>query len=159
MYKFFTLLLITIFIQNCSLNKVIKRHGVPNLEKKSTQIILNETNKNDVLNLLGPPSTYSLGKNDTLIYIERATSSSQLKKLGGKKLLVNNVLVIELDNRGLTTKKDFYDKEDMQKIDFTKKTTQKKYSDKDFVYDFLSNMRKKINDPLGKKRALNKPTD
>ena len=159
MYKFFTLLLITIFIQNCSLNKVIKRHGVPNLEKKSTQIILNETNKNDVLILLGPPSTYSIGKNDTFIYIERATSSSQLKKLGGKKLLVNNVLVIELNNRGLTIKKDFYDKEDMQKIDFSKKTTQKKYSNKDFVYNFLSNMRKKINDPLGKKRALNKPTD
>ena len=44
----------------------------------------------------------------------------------------------------------------MQKIDFTKKTTQRIYSNTDFVYDFLSNIRKKINDPLGKKRSLKK---
>ena len=159
MNKFFALLIVTILIQNCSLNKVIKRHGVPNLEKKSTEIILNETNKNDIFELLGPPSTYSLGKNDTFIYIERATSSSKLTKLGGKKLLINNVLVLELDNRGIAAKKEFFDKDDMQKIDFTKKTTQKKYSDKDFVYRFLSNMRKKINDPLGKKRSSSKPSE
>ena len=154
MYKFFALLLITIFIQNCSLNKVIKRHGVQNLEKKSQKIILNETNRNDIFKILGPPSTYSLNNKDTLIYIERSTSSSKLTKLGGKKLLVNNVLVLELDKKGIASKKDFFDKEDMQEIDFTKKTTQKDYKDKDFVYNFLSNIRKKINDPLGKKRSL-----
>ena len=151
MYKFFTLLLITIFIQNCSLNKVIKRHGVQNLEKKSKNIILNQTNKNDIIKLLGPPSTYSLGDIDTLIYIERSTSSSKLLKLGGKKLLTNNVLVVEINSRGLAINKSFLDKEDMNNIDFTKKITQKRYSDNDFVYNFLSSIRKKINDPLGKK--------
>ena len=154
MFKFIFILLISIFIQNCSLNKVIKRHGVQNLEKKSQKIILNETNRNDIFKILGPPSTYSLNNKDTLIYIERSTSSSKLTKLGGKKLLVNNVLVLELDKKGIASKKDFFDKEDMQEIDFTKKTTQKDYKDKDFVYNFLSNIRKKINDPLGKKRSL-----
>jgi outer membrane protein assembly factor BamE (lipoprotein component of BamABCDE complex) len=156
MFKFIIIFLISIFIQNCSLNKVIKRHGVQNLEKKSEKIILYKTNKNDILEILGPPSSYSLGANDTFIYIERSTSSSKLSRLGGKKLLVNNVLVLELDDRGLTSKKEFFDKEDMQKIDFTKKTTQKEYSNRDFVYNFLSNIRKKINDPLGKKRSLKK---
>ena len=63
-------------------------------------------------------------------------------------------MVLELDKKGIASKKDFFDKEDMQEIDFTKKTTQKDYKDKDFVYNFLSNIRKKINDPLGKKRSL-----
>jgi len=95
-----------------------------------------------------------LGSVQTFIYIERSTSSSKVTRLGGNKLISNNVLVIEIDNRGLVTKKEFLNKEDMKKINFTKKTTQKKYSDKDFVYDFLSSIRKKINDPLGKKGSL-----
>ena len=151
MYKLLIIFIISIFIQNCSLNKVVNRHGVQNLEKKSEKIILNQTNKNDIIKLLGPPSTYSLGDIDTLIYIERSTSSSKLTKLGGKKLLTNNVLVVEINNRGLAVNKSFLDKEDMNKIDFSKKITQKRYSDNDFVYNFLSSIRKKINDPLGKK--------
>ena len=154
MYKFLVILFISLFIQNCSLNKVVKRHGVQNLEKKSKKIILNQTNKNDIFDLLGPPSTYSLGDIDTLIYIERSTSSSRLTKLGGKKLLMNNVLVLEINTRGLAVNKTFLDKEDMKNIDFTKKTTQIVYTDKDFVYDFLSSIRKKINDPLGKKAVI-----
>ena len=154
MSKFIIIFIALLFIQNCTLNKVVKRHGVQNLEKKSKKIILKQTNKNDVFKLLGPPSTYSLGSVQTLIYIERSTSSSKVTRLGGNKLISNNVLVIEIDNRGLVTKKEFLNKEDMKKINFTKKTTQKKYSDKDFVYDFLSSIRKKINDPLGKKGSL-----
>ena len=154
MGKFIYILILTIFIQNCTLNKVVKRHGVQNLESKSKRIILNKTNKNDIISLLGPPSTYSFGNTDTLIYIERSTSSSKLLKLGGTKLLKNNVLVLELNTRGLTVKKDFFDKNDMQLINFTKKVTEKKYSDKDFVYNFLASVRKKINDPLGKKGTL-----
>ena len=154
MFKFIFILLISIFIQNCSLNKVVKRHGVQNLEKKSKKIVLNQTNKNDIFELLGPPSTYSLGSIETLIYIERSTSSSRLSKLGGKKLLKNNVLVVEINNRGIATKKKFLNKEDMNAINFSKKTTEIKYANKDFIYDFLSSVRKKINDPLGKKSTI-----
>ena len=154
MNKFVFIIVISILIQNCSLNKVVKRHGVQNLEKKSKKIVLNQTNKNDILELLGPPSTYSLGAIETLIYIERSTSSSKISKLGGKKLLKNNVLVVEVNNRGIATKKKFLDKEDMKEINFSKKTTDIKYADKDFIYDFLSSLRKKINDPLGKKATI-----
>ena len=154
MNKFLFILVLSLFIHNCSLNKVVKRHGVQNLEKKSKKIVLNQTNKNDIIKLLGPPSTYSLGSIDTLIYIERSTSSSKLIKLGKEKLLKNNVLVLEINNKGLTIKKKLYDKEDMNKINFTKKTTDVKYAEKDFVYDFLSSVRKKINDPLGQKGVI-----
>jgi len=154
MNKLIFIIVISILIQNCSLNKVVKRHGVQNLEKKSKKIVLNQTNKNDIFELLGPPSTYSLGSIETLIYIERSTSSSRLSKLGGKKLLKNNVLVVEINNRGIATKKNFLNKDDMNAIDFSKKTTEIKYADKDFIYDFLSSVRKKINDPLGKKSSI-----
>ena len=154
MNKFVFIIVISILIQNCSLNKVVKRHGVQNLEKKRKKIVLNQTNKNDIFELLGPPSTYSLGAVETLIYIERSTSSSKISKLGGKKLLKNNVLVVEVNDRGIATNKKFLNKEDMKEINFSKKTTDIKYADKDFIYDFLSSLRKKINDPLGKKATI-----
>ena len=64
-------------------------------------------------------------------------------------LIVNNVLVLEIDERGLLAKIDFYDIEDMKKINFDKDNTQMSYGKKSFVYDFLASIRQKINDPLG----------
>ena len=102
--------------------------------------------------MLGPPSTTSTFDNDVWIYIERKNSRSSIIKLGKKKLIVNNVLILEIDNKGLLVKKDFYNKKDMNKITFTDKDTQITYSKRSFVYDFLSSMRQKIQDPLGKKK-------
>ena len=143
--------------QNCSLEKVIKRHGINNLEKKVSKLEIGQTNKNNIFEILGPPSTKSLIDENILIYIERATSSSKLTKLGGKTLITNNVLLLKLDSRGLLIQKDFFDKNDLKKIDFSKNITDKNYSDdKDVVYNVLSSLRQKINDPLGKKRAISK---
>ena len=134
------------------MNKVVLHHGVHNLEKKQTKIQINQSNSNDIIQLIGPPSTKSSFDNDVLIYIERKTSSSKLTKLGKKKLLVNNVLVLEIDNRGILVDKKFYDKEDMQKLVFDKYETTVKYSKTSFIYNFLYSLRQKIDDPLGKKR-------
>ena len=79
------------------MNKVVLHHGVHNLEKKQTKLLINQSNRNDILQLIGPPSTKSSFDNDVFIYIERKTSSSKLSKLGKKKLMVNNVLVLEID--------------------------------------------------------------
>ena len=130
-------------------------HGVHNLEKKQTKLRINYTNKNDIIKVIGPPSTQSTFDNDIYIYIERKTSSSSLTKLGKKKLLINNVLVLELDNSGVLLSKKFYNKDDMQKIEFDEKITSVNYSKKSFIYSFLSSMRQKIDDPLGKKRIKN----
>jgi len=128
---------------------------VHNLNKKQMKLIINKTNKNDIVKLIGPPSTKSSFDNDVYIYIERKTSSSKLSKLGKKELLMNNVLVLEIDRKGILMSKKFYNKDDMQDIDFDKNFTAVNYSQKSFIYNFLSSLRQKIDDPLGKKRIKN----
>ena len=88
-----------------------------------------------------------------MIYIERNTSTSRLSKLGKKKLLVNNTLVLELDNRGLLVEKVFLNKDDMKDLKFSEDFTQMSMTKKSFVYEFLGSVRSKINDPLGKKKT------
>ena len=97
--KFLKYFIIFIFISNCALNKVVKHHGVHILDKKQQKLVLNSTNKNDITNLLGPPSTKSTFDNDVWIYVERKTSKSSLLTLGSNVLIVNNVLVLEINNR------------------------------------------------------------
>ena len=121
------------------------------LDKKNGKLVLNHSNKNDILTLLGEPSTKSTFDNDVWIYIERKTSKGAIYKLGKEKLLVNNVLVLEINDMGLLTSKKFYDKKKMNDIEFVKNSTDTVYSKRSFVYDFLSSMRQKINDPLGKR--------
>jgi len=151
MSKIFIIFLF-LFISNCKFNKVINHHGVHFLEKKENTLELNITNKNDILRILGPPSTVSSFDNDVWIYIERKNTKSSLIKLGKKKTMVNNVLILEISSNGLLVKKDFLDINDMKKIKFSKKTTEIAYSKNSFVYDFLSSMRQKVNDPLGKRK-------
>ena len=149
------ILFILLFITNCTLDKVVIHHGVHNLEKKQVKLRINETNKNDIIELIGPPSTKSSFDNDVYIYIERKTSSSKLRKLGKKKLLVSNVLVLEINERGTLIEKQFYNIDDMKKIKFDENETEILYSKRSFIYNFLSSLRQKIDDPLGKKRIKN----
>ena len=134
-------------ISNCSLNLVDDHHGVYFLEKKVKKIEVNSTNKNDLIKILGEPSTKSSFDNDVWIYIERKITNTHF--FGKRELVVNNVLVLEIDDLGLLAKIDFYDIEDMNKLSFDKDSTQMTYNKRSFVYDFLASMRQKINDPLG----------
>ena len=149
------LVLTFLFLASCSLNKVVQHHGVHNLEKKQTKLKVNFTNTNDIIKIIGPPSTKNTFDNDVYIYIERKTSSSKLTKLGKKKLLTNNVLVLEIDNTGVLLSKKFYDINDMNKMKFDETQTGIIYSQKSFIYNFLSSVRQKVDDPLGKKRIKN----
>ena len=142
-------------LTQCSLNKVVLHHGVHNLEKKQTKLKVNFSNKNDIISLIGPPSTKSSFDTDVYIYLERKTSSSKLTKLGKKKLLTNNVLVLEINKDGILQKKNFYNIDDMKQIKFDENVTAVNYSKRSFVYSFLSSLRQKIDDPLGKKRIKN----
>ena len=146
------LIIIFLFISNCSLNKAVETHGVNLLEKKQEKLIIKTTNKNDIITILGPPSTKSSFDNDIWIYIERKTTTNHFFKLTKEKIMVNNVLVLEINNFGLLVKKEFYNKEKMNDLDFSKEKTETIASKKSFVYDFLSSMRQKLNDPLGKRK-------
>ena len=150
--KFIRLLIILIFITSCSLNKVIKKHGVRNLEEKQAKLIIEKTNKNDIRKILGPPSTKSTFDNDVWIFIEREITNEKLIKLGKEKLITNNVLILEINSNGQLIDKKFYDMNDMNEIKLSSMKTENKYGKKSFVYDFLSSMRQKINDPLGKRK-------
>jgi outer membrane protein assembly factor BamE (lipoprotein component of BamABCDE complex) len=149
------LLLSIIFLSSCSLNKVILHHGVNNLEQKQQKLKIEYSNKNDIIKLIGPPSTQSVFDNEVFIYIERKTSSSKLLKLGKKELIRNDVLILELNNKGILISKNFYNKNDMNQLAFDNEITGINYSKKSFIYNFLSSVRKKIDDPLGKKRIKN----
>tara|TARA_Y100000591_G_C21437501_1_gene499855 strand:+ start:100 stop:570 length:471 start_codon:yes stop_codon:yes gene_type:complete len=153
--KLLYITIIIFFLNNCTLNKVVLHHGVHNLEKKQSKLKVNYTNKNDIIKLIGPPSTKSSFDNDIYIYIERKTSSSKLTKLGKKEILKNNVLVLELDNKGILLSKKFYDIDDMNSLKFDESQTSVNYQKKSFIYNFLSSVRQKIDDPLGKKRIKN----
>ena len=151
--KFFINLFLFFFlITSCSFNKVIKKHGVRNLEEKQAKLIIQKTNKNDIQQILGPPSTKSTFDNDIWIYIEREITNEKLIKLGKEKLLTNNVLILEISTQGQLMNKQFYDMNDMNEIKLSSLKTENKYGKKSFVYDFLSSMRQKINDPLGKRK-------
>lgn len=141
------------FISNCSLNKVVKHHGVHFLEKKQVKLQVNVSNKNDSRKLLGPPSTTSTFDNDMWIYIERKTSSSQIRTLGRTKLMVNNVLFLEFNDRGLLVKKEFYNKDNMNKIKISEGETAVIDRKNTFMQSVLSTLKRKINDPLGKRSA------
>ena len=149
------LILSFFLISNCNLNKVIYHHGVHNLEKKQSKLKINETNKNDIIKLIGPPSSKSTFDNDVFIYIETKKSGTKITNLGKRKLLVNNVLILEIDSRGLLLNKKFYNKDDMNKIKFDKEITSNTYTKRSFIYNFMYSLRQKIDDPLGKKRIKN----
>ena len=149
------LFLILIFISNCSLNKAVQHHGVHNLQKKQEKLKINISNKNDVLKIIGPPSVKNTFENDIYIYIERKTSSSRLTRLGKKILLVNNVLILDINNKGILVKKEFFNKDDMNNLNFDKTETKADHSKKSFVYNFFYTLRQRIDDPKGIKRTKN----
>ena len=121
-------------------------HGVFFLDKKEKKIIVQTSNKNDVINTLGEPSTKSTFDNDMWIYIERKISNTHF--FGKRKLITNNVLILEINELGIVSKKNFIDINKMRDIKFDKDRTAS-LEKRDFIYKFLSSLRQKVNDPMG----------
>ena len=155
MNKLLYIILISLIVSNCSFKPVVKHHGVPFLEKKQNLLIVNKSNINDIKTILGTPSTKSKFDNDLWIYIESKQTQSSIRKLGKMKIFKNDVLVLEIDNYGILKKKIFYNKNDMENLKMVEGTTKSGVQKNSFIYDFMSSMRQKINDPLSK-RAKNR---
>ena len=147
------LIILTIFLTSCKLNKIVNHHGIHNLELKSEELTINKSNINEINKLLGPPSSTSYFDNKVLVYLERKTSNSKILKLGKKKLLANNVLLLEVNNKGMLINKEFLNKDDLKKYEFSNKVSDKSLGRQSFIYRALSGIRTKLNDPLGKKRG------
>ena len=140
----FLLLTISLFIISCSQKDVIKTHGIAYLDKREKLIIVNKTNKNDILMLLGQPSTRGMDDKNLWIYIERTNVKGAIFKLGKNHLLKNNVLVLEFNSYGILSRKEFYDKEKMNKLTFAKNETENEIMKENFIYSFLSSVRQKM---------------
>ena len=126
--------------QSTSTHKI----GIAYLKKREKLIIVNETNKNDVVSILGQPSTKGMTDNNVWIYIERTMTRGKLLKLGRNYLKKNNVLVLEFDKYGVVIEKEFYNKDKMQKLTFAKEITENEIRKENFIYSFLSSVRQKM---------------
>ena len=153
MKYFFFYFIIILFLTNCTLERVVRHHGVHFLDKKHTKLEVSESNLNDVKKLLGPPSTENAFNNDIWVYIERKTTVSDIKTLGRKKLIVNNVLILEFDKRGMLINKKFYDKNNLNKLEIAKNETTTIGKKKQFLESIMQTLNRKINDPRGVKSA------
>ena len=146
MIKLFYIIFIILIATSCSLKPVDKYHGVAFLEKKQEKLLINKSNKNDIFKILGAPSTESVLEDDLWIYIENRKSKSSLLKLGKEIVLTSNVLVLEIDNKGILKNKKFYNIDDQNELSFNKNETM--MSDKDsFVYGIISSLKQKIDSP------------
>ena len=72
------------------------------------------------------------------------------------KISKNDILILQLDNYGILVKKDFYNKDSMKNIKIDESTTEAAFKRNSFIYDFMSSMRQKINDPLGQRAKKRK---
>ena len=135
---------ILIFNTSCQRNEVIKTHGISYLEKRSKLITVKQSNKNDTIKIFGQPSTKGMTNDNVWIYIERTQSKGSLFKLGRNYLKKNNVLVLEFDKYGILTEKEFYDKDKMKRVSFAKDITENEIRKENFIYSFLSSIRKKM---------------
>ena len=145
MKKIFILIIINIiFITGCKQNQVLKTHGVAYLNKREKLLILNETNKNDTISILGQPSTKGMVDDNLWIYIERTRTRGKLLNFGRNYLAKNNVLILEFDKYGILEKKEFYNKENMKKVNFTKQITENELRKENFIESFLASVRQKM---------------
>ena len=139
-------------ITSCYTNKVVNNHGTLSLEKKLDKISLNISNINDVITVLGPPSTKSTFDDNIWMYIERKKANQSIFMLGKKKVIKNNVLLVQFNNQGMLINKEFYNINDLKKINFDKDITEKAYDKKTFISNIFSSFREKINAPVKKRK-------
>ena len=130
---------------------MIDHHGVHFLDKKNKKIHISQSNKSHILSVLGSPSTKSTFDNDVWIYIERNSTHKAFYSFGNKKILTNNVLILEIGKNGFLKNKIFLDINNMNEINISEQLTTMTLTKNKFIYDFLRSLRQKINDPLGKK--------
>ena len=138
LYSIFLILL------GCQLQEPAKNHGILFLDNRSEKLTINKSNKNDVIEILGQPHSKTFDGDDIWIYIERTLSKGKYHKLGRHELKTNNTLILNFDKYGILKTKDFYKKEDINQIKFSKKTTKNDLSKKSFVETFLQSVKNKM---------------
>ena len=149
MFIKFYIIFIFIFIINCSGNKVSNYHGTKLLELKYKEIKVNVSNKNDLLKIIGPPSTKSDFDENKWFYFERLKTNQSLLKLGNQVIKKNNILVVELNKKGILENKYLLDLNKMNDVKYFKYITSKEFKkDNNIVSGIFTSFREKINAPM-----------
>ena len=147
----YSYIIILFFVINCSGNKVSNHHGSKLLYSKYDKIQINVTNKNDLIKIIGPPSSISTFDKNKWFYIERVKTNLSILKLGKQKIKTNNILILEINQYGILENKSIINIDKMNNVKFVKTTTTKDFEDKNLLYDVFSSLREKINAPVRKK--------
>ena len=129
---------------SCQFQDPYKNHGITFLDNRAEKLIVNKSNKNDVVQILGQPHSKSLSNEDSWIYIERVLTKGEYHKLGKNILKSNNVLILEFNKYGILSSKNLMDKNDIKKIKFSQKITKNQITQKSFVEKFLSSVKSKM---------------
>ncbi len=101
---------------------------------------------------MGPPSTISDFDKNKWLYIERLKTTQSIIKLGKQKLMKSNVLIVELNNKGILINKKLLNLENMNDIKYLEDTTEKDFKNNNFMYGVLTSLREKINAPAKNRR-------
>ncbi len=142
-----------VFLANCQLQEPKKLHGINYLENRENLLLINKSNKNDVINLLGSPHSISINDENKWFYFERMITRGKLHKLGRNVLKKNNILEIEFNKYGILANKKLYTKDDMRKVRISKKQTENTVRQKSFIDTFLSSVKQKM---YGQRQRKNK---
>ena len=138
------LVFVFIILNSCSLQEASKNHGIVFLENRSNKLIINKSNKNDVIEIFGHPHSKSISDENEWFYIERILIKGEYHKLGQHVLKTNNVLILKFDKFGILNSKEIIDKNKKKDIVFSKKETTNDIGQKSFVERFLSSVRSKM---------------
>ena len=133
-----------LFITHCQLQEPKKTHGINFLENREKLLIVNKTNKNDIINIIGNPHSRSFITSEKWIYFERTITRGKLHKLGRNVLKKNNILELEFNKYGVLKNKKIYDKTKMKKVAYSKKKTENTVTQQSFVGKFLSSVKQKM---------------
>ena len=120
-------------LTNCQLKDPKKVHGINALTNKEKLLIVDKTNKNDVIKLIGRPHSVSIKSDDTWIYLERVITKGELLQLGRNVLIVNNSLILNFDKYGVLKEKKIFNLKDMNDIVYSDNKTQNTINQKSFV--------------------------
>ena len=146
-HKKIILLILLFFTISCSNNKVVNNHGFNALEIKADKIKVDESNKNDVLNNIGNPSSVSLFDDNTWFFLQRNSLNQSVFKLGKSKIQKNNVLEVTFDKYGIVKTKKFYKIENMNSIKVAKETTKNTYQNNSYFEKLLKSVKQKVESP------------
>ena len=129
---------------SCKLQEPSKNHGIVFLENRAEKLLINSSNINDVLKIIGEPHSKSINDENEWIYIERVLTKGEYHKLGQNILKTNNVLVLKFDKFGVLKEKKLLNKKNKNKVKFSQQKTENQLTKKSFVEKFLSSVKQKM---------------